>query len=49
MCIYTVLDSSFLLPSAMQTYEKVASAFKLEEDVIVANLDADQHKDLAEK
>lgn len=31
------------------TYEKVASAFKLEEDVIVANLDADQHKDLAEK
>lgn len=47
MCIYTTLDSSFLLLS--QTYEKVASAFKLEEDVIVANLDADQHKDLAEK
>lgn len=47
MCIHTTLDSSFLLLS--QTYEKVASAFKLEEDVIVANLDADQHKDLAEK
>lgn len=31
------------------TYEKVASAFKLEEDVVIANLDADQHKDLAEK
>lgn len=49
MCIYTALDSSFLLLSVLQTYEKVASAFKLEEDVIVANLDADQHKDLAEK
>ncbi|KAG5549030.1 hypothetical protein RHGRI_014416 [Rhododendron griersonianum] len=35
--------------SLASTYEKVASAFKLEEDVIVANLDADQHKDLAEK
>lgn len=33
----------------MQTYEKVGSAYKLEEDVIIANLDADKHKDLAEK
>ncbi|GAB2287287.1 Protein disulfide-isomerase like 2-1, variant 2 [Dionaea muscipula] len=31
------------------TYEKVAAAFKLEEDVVVANVDADQHKDLGEK
>nr|APR64064.1 thioredoxin family protein [Populus tomentosa] len=31
------------------TYEKVATAFKSEEDVVVANLDADKHKDLAEK
>ncbi|GER55262.1 disulfide-isomerase-like protein [Striga asiatica] len=31
------------------TYEKVATAFKLEEDVVVANIDADQHKDLAQK
>ncbi|KAL2231285.1 protein disulfide-isomerase like 2-1 [Sesamum indicum] len=31
------------------TYEKVATAFKLEEDVVIANLDADQYKDLAEK
>ncbi|XP_047342218.1 probable protein disulfide-isomerase A6 [Impatiens glandulifera] len=30
-------------------YEKVASVFKLEEDVVIANLDADNHKDLAEK
>ncbi|KAF2288315.1 hypothetical protein GH714_005971 [Hevea brasiliensis] len=30
------------------TYEKVAKAFKLEEDVIIANLDADKYKDLAE-
>ncbi|KAL7003138.1 protein disulfide-isomerase [Sarracenia purpurea var. burkii] len=30
-------------------YEKVATAFKLEEDVIIANLDADKHRDLAEK
>ncbi|KAA8536768.1 hypothetical protein F0562_029246 [Nyssa sinensis] len=31
------------------TYEKVATAFKLEEDVVIANLDADKHKDLGEK
>eukprot|EP01018_Ginkgo_biloba_P028381 Gb_00896 [translate_table: standard] len=31
------------------TYEKVATAFKLEKDVVIANLDADKHKDLAEK
>ncbi|KAI4349909.1 hypothetical protein L6164_010451 [Bauhinia variegata] len=31
------------------TYEKVATAFKLEENVVIANVDADQHKDLAEK
>lgn len=30
-------------------YEKVATAFRQEEDVIIANLDADNHKDLAEK
>ncbi|XP_042054821.1 probable protein disulfide-isomerase A6 isoform X2 [Salvia splendens] len=30
-------------------YEKVATAFNLEEDVVIANLDADAHKDLAEK
>ncbi|KAE8681945.1 putative protein disulfide-isomerase A6 [Hibiscus syriacus] len=31
------------------TYEKVATAFKREEDVIIANLDADKYGDLAEK
>ncbi|XP_075641916.1 putative protein disulfide-isomerase A6 [Castanea sativa] len=31
------------------TYEKVATAFKLEEDVVIANLDADKYKDLGEK
>ncbi|PIN05871.1 Thioredoxin/protein disulfide isomerase [Handroanthus impetiginosus] len=31
------------------TYEKVATAFKLEEDVVIANVDADKYKDLAEK
>ncbi|XP_074563988.1 protein disulfide isomerase-like 2-2 [Curcuma longa] len=30
-------------------YEKVANAYKLEEDVVIANLDADKYKDLAEK
>ncbi|KAG9156698.1 hypothetical protein Leryth_006661 [Lithospermum erythrorhizon] len=35
--------------SLLDTYEKVASAFKNEEDVVIANLDADKHKDLAEK
>lgn len=34
---------------SMQTYEKVANAYKLEEEVIIANLDADKYKDLAEK
>nr|CAD1816905.1 unnamed protein product [Ananas comosus var. bracteatus] len=29
-------------------YEKVANAYKLEEDVVVANVDADKYKDLAE-
>ncbi|KAF5952148.1 hypothetical protein HYC85_010092 [Camellia sinensis] len=31
------------------TYEKVATVFKLEENVVIANLDADTHKDLANK
>ncbi|KAG9459585.1 hypothetical protein H6P81_004093 [Aristolochia fimbriata] len=31
------------------TYEKVASVFKNDEDVVIANLDADKYKDLAEK
>ncbi|KAE8703585.1 putative protein disulfide-isomerase A6 [Hibiscus syriacus] len=31
------------------TYEKVATAFKSEENVVIANLDADKYKDLAEK
>lgn len=35
--------------SVLQTYEKVATAFKLEEDVVIANLDADKYKDLAQK
>ncbi|XP_042516075.1 protein disulfide-isomerase like 2-1-like [Macadamia integrifolia] len=30
-------------------YEKVATAFKMEDDVVIANLDADSYKDLAEK
>lgn len=37
------------LLSVLQTYEKVATAFKLEEDVVIANLDADKYKDLAQK
>ncbi|CAO2836606.1 unnamed protein product [Amaranthus hypochondriacus] len=30
-------------------YEKVATAFKLDEDVVIASLDADKYRDLAEK
>ncbi|XP_028794698.1 probable protein disulfide-isomerase A6, partial [Neltuma alba] len=30
-------------------YEKVAAAFKMEEEVVIANLDADKYKDLAAK
>lgn len=33
----------------LQTYEKVANVYKLDEGVVIANLDADKHKDLAEK
>jgi protein disulfide-isomerase A6 len=32
-----------------QTYEKVATVFKQEEGVVIANLDADAHKALGEK
>ncbi|KAL3651333.1 hypothetical protein CASFOL_004335 [Castilleja foliolosa] len=35
--------------SLASTYEKVAAAFKHDEHVVIANVDADQHKDLAEK
>ncbi|MQM19494.1 hypothetical protein Taro_052499 [Colocasia esculenta] len=31
------------------TYEKVANAYKLEEEVVIANVDADKFKELAEK
>jgi protein disulfide-isomerase A6 len=30
-------------------YEKLASVFKQDEGVVIANLDADKHTDLAEK
>ncbi|KAL9676987.1 hypothetical protein QQ045_005210 [Rhodiola kirilowii] len=35
--------------SLAPVYEKVAAAFKSDEDVVIANLDADKHKHLAEK
>ncbi|MQL84834.1 hypothetical protein Taro_017349 [Colocasia esculenta] len=35
--------------SLAPTYEKVANVYKLEEDVVIANLDADKYKGLAEK
>ncbi|KAF8692541.1 hypothetical protein HU200_039647 [Digitaria exilis] len=35
--------------SLAPTYEKLASVFKLDEGVVIANLDADKHRDLAEK
>lgn len=33
----------------LQIYEKVAAAFNLDKDVVIANVDADKYKDLAEK
>lgn len=39
----------WVFPLLLQTYEKVATAFKSDEDVVIANLDADKYKDLAEK
>lgn len=41
-----MLTCKFLF--SMQTYEKVATAFKSQEDVVIANLDADKYRDLAE-
>ncbi|CAN8314466.1 unnamed protein product [Cochlearia groenlandica] len=38
--------SPLLFPN---TYEEVATAFKQEEDVVIANLDADAHKSIGEK
>lgn len=35
--------------SLAPTYEKVATAFKAEPNVIIANVDADKHRDLGEK
>ncbi|KAK1280360.1 hypothetical protein QJS04_geneDACA004542 [Acorus gramineus] len=35
--------------SLAPVYEKVATAYKLEDDVVIANLDADKYKNLAEK
>ncbi|KAG0475705.1 hypothetical protein HPP92_015391 [Vanilla planifolia] len=37
--------SKMLIP----TYEKLAAAYKLEEDIIFANIDSDNYRDLAEK
>lgn len=39
----------WVFPLLLQTYEKVATAFKSDEVVVIANLDADKYKDLAEK
>ncbi|KAM7276752.1 hypothetical protein ACFE04_018618 [Oxalis oulophora] len=35
--------------SLAPTYEKVATVFKSDSDVVIANLDADKHRDLGEK
>ncbi|KAD6795526.1 hypothetical protein R6Q59_020577 [Mikania micrantha] len=35
--------------SLAPTYESLAAAFKNEEDVVIANIDADNHKDIGEK
>lgn len=43
------IEMIWLFLLLIQTYEKVATAFKSEEEVVIANLDADKHKDLAEK
>ena len=33
----------------LQTYEKVATVFKLDEEVVIANVDGENYKDLAQK
>ena len=38
---------AFFFP--LQTYENVATTFKLEEDVEIANLNANKYRDLVEK
>ncbi|KAG6467733.1 hypothetical protein ZIOFF_074376 (mitochondrion) [Zingiber officinale] len=49
---YLLTESSALvwsLQESCSTYEKVATAKKQEEDVVIANIDADKYKDLGEK
>ncbi|KAK9070924.1 hypothetical protein SSX86_009492 [Deinandra increscens subsp. villosa] len=38
-----------IVSSLLQTYESLAAAFKNEEDVVIANIDADNYKDFGEK
>lgn len=45
----SVLLMAWVFLLLIQTYENVATAFKFEDDVVIANLDADKYKDLAEK
>lgn len=52
--VFAILSSAGTKPDMLtsvfyQTYEKVAAAFKLDGDVVIANLDADKYKDIAEK
>lgn len=46
---FTLLLMLFVFLLIHQVYEKVATVFKQEEGVVIANLDADAHKGLGEK
>lgn len=49
--LFVTMSRSILLEFILflQIYEKVAAAFNLDKDVVMANVDADKYKDLAEK
>ncbi|KAK4402141.1 putative protein disulfide-isomerase A6 [Sesamum angolense] len=48
-CSFMQSTMVWSLQNLAPTYEKVATAFKLDEDVVIANVDADKYRDLGEK
>jgi len=50
-CVRIIITQKIIICSfaGVQVYEKVAAAFKSEKDVVVANVDADAHKELGSR
>jgi len=50
-CVRIIITQKIMICSfvGVQVYEKAAAAFKSEKDVVVANVDADAHKELGSR